>query len=268
MIREQGVAWNTRVIRMIQGAIQRCASDSQPVIQIFHTAAGPCRPPQFGPWAVFPASFNPPTEAHAAILERAMDEANLHSALLLLDIHHADKPRRDAVMLDRALMMMVRFSGDPRLELGICSHGRFLEKTEAIRRFLGADTPWLFLVGADTLERIQDPRFYNDPERELSRLFAQARFLVFTRGEMPAAVRANMAIWRDRGARIETLDLPLWAQPLSSSMIRDRRSLGQPLGHGVDSAIARFIEETGLYLAATSPDSPYENRKRWLQRVS
>ena len=256
--------WDPRALREIRRSILRCSSEARPNIQVFQLAANPAGAPPEAEWAVLPSSFNPPTEAHAAMLRWGLDYGGFHRGMLLLDIHHADKGFQDAALEDRGLMLRLRFASEPRLTLGVCSHGRFLDKTAALESFLGRERRWSFLVGMDTVARVLDPRFYIEPERELELLFQRAGFVVFPREGVPPETHGGVERWRARGAQVRFVELPQPVRSISSSAIRDRRARGLPLLPDVSPAVAAFIEETGLYLPDTSRTTRYGERKRWL----
>jgi nicotinamide-nucleotide adenylyltransferase len=195
-----------------------------------------------------------------------LDSGGFRAALLLLDLQHADKPPEDAALPDRGLMMWRAFSSEARIALGLCSHGRFVDKAEALRFLLGKDGSWCFLVGMDAMARILDPRFYEDPERDIRALFHQNGFVVFRRGGRWETVRRQMERWRKEGARIREAELPETVRGVSSSQLRRRRARGLPLGPGVSPAVSRFIVRTGLYSTDPRRVSRYEKRKgRWMQ---
>jgi nicotinic acid mononucleotide adenylyltransferase len=228
-------------------ALEACRLSVHPTIRIL-SAGFAAAPGGAGPCAVLAASFNPPTEAHEAMVSWALGEAGFSHLLLLLDARHADKAMEDAVLEDRCLMMQLRFAGFSAVSLGVCSHGRFRDKAYALKgRFPGWE-PWTFLMGKDALGRLLDPRFYDDPEGELRDLFAQARFVVFDRPGHPDGAEAVTGPSQAMRASVSWAKLPQAVTGVSSSEVRRRRREGLPLAPLVAPAVEQFIAQTGLYL--------------------
>jgi nicotinic acid mononucleotide adenylyltransferase len=257
--------WDPEALWKAHLAISRCARQAVPGIQILmdegkHAFAE-------NGWGVFASSFNPPTLAHEAILKRALASSELKACLLLLDVFHADKPIEDALLEDRVLMMGIAFSEDPRVALGISSHGRFLDKLRALRGLDLSRDAWTFLVGLDTFARILDPRFYQEPARELTALFEEARFVVFPRPSVWTETESRLHEWVRRGASIRQMTLPADIQRISSTFVRKERALGRPLDRWIHPDVEAFIEETGLYLPTPSRPPLYDARKRVLERL-
>ncbi len=259
-------AWHPRGLWEIHQVIRRCRGSKRPNIQIFWGRPPGRSAPPAERWAVFPSSFNPPTLAHAEILRWALKEGEFDRALLLLDIHHADKETQDGLLEDRALMKKIAFSREPGLSLGVCSHGRFLDKLEALDGLLPGASTWTFLIGADTFTRILDPRFYEEPRGDLGTLFSRAIFIVFQRGG-GAGLRAGIRNWTQRGARILEVALSEEVQAIASTRIRQCRAQGHSLTREVAPEVMAFMQETGLYLP--SPPNPplYKARRHILERL-
>ncbi|GEM_PF-287011 len=147
--------------------LRRCRRTTRPHVHVW-------RGPKGDLGAVYPGSFDPWTLAHEAIL-RAAKRRVTGPVLVLLDLDTIDKPAHVAPLADRLAILALHFADDPRVAIGVSTHGRFLEKARA----LGSAT---FIVGHDTHERALAPRYYEDPERDLAELQRRARFLVAPRG--------------------------------------------------------------------------------------
>ena len=175
---ENPMTWDPAALWKIHEAMQAC-SGSTPVIVPFYRGRSLTR---FSgkKWAVFCSSFNPPTNAHEALVRWAVDVGGFEKVLLLLDVRHAEKPQEDAVSEDRALMMIGAFGRDPNVMLGFSSHGRYLDKLTALDGLLPKpECKRVFLIGEDNVSRLLDPVFYSDPEAELQAVFDKAAFVVF-----------------------------------------------------------------------------------------
>lgn len=202
-----------------------------------------------------PGSFNPPTLAHRYMVDWALEKGGFQGVVLILDLRHADKPLGDAHILDRYLMAKLGFNLQHRVLIGLCSHGLFLDKARALWRIFPSSTSWSFLVGEDTLARILDPRFYQNPCEELQVLFSEVSFVVF---ERPGFSLQGFP-WQ-----FPYVASPRRVQGVSSSSVRTKRRLNLPWKEFLCPEVAGFIERTGLYLPGPSP---YEARRRELDAV-
>lgn len=167
--------------------LKRCRRTSKPRVHVWRE---PKR--RFG--AVYPGSFDPWTLAHEAILRSAKRRVK-GPVLVLLDLDTIDKPSHAAPLAERLAILALHFADDPRVSIGVSTHGRFLEKARALGR-------GRFIVGEDTHERVLAPRYYEDPERDLAELHRRARFLVAPRGGKKCG---DLALSRVDQARSATL---------------------------------------------------------------
>jgi cytidylyltransferase-like protein len=123
--------------------------------------------------AIFPGAFNPLHDGHRAMIRLAAERLGV-PVEFELSIHNVDKPPLDYLeMADRA----AQFSEDQTLWLTRAP--TFDEKS---RLFSDAT----FVVGADTIARIADRKYYEDDERAMlsaiERIASRGcRFLVFGR---------------------------------------------------------------------------------------
>jgi hypothetical protein len=120
-----------------------------------------------------PGAFNPLHDGHRRMMQIA-EEMLGQPAVTELSILNVDKPPLDYMEIERRLG---QFPAERPVVLSRAA--TFDEKS---RLFAGAT----FVVGADTLRRIADPRYYgNDPsacQRAIERIVGQGcRFLVFGR---------------------------------------------------------------------------------------
>lgn len=238
-------------------ASKRCLRAGTPHIELLEAQQASMG--QHSPWAVLPSSFNPPTLAHREMVRWAKKSGGFDGALLLLDLRHADKPMEYAHLVDRILMVRLAFQDQGEVLVGIASHGLFLEKAQPLEMLFPENASWSFLIGEDTLARILDHRFYKDPESELRRLFCFASFVVFQRPGWENA--SSICPFRDR---MRMAYLPKRVQHISSSSVRNNRSLGLPWKHLVCPKVADFINRTGLYLPEPTP---YASRREALERL-
>jgi nicotinic acid mononucleotide adenylyltransferase/nicotinamide mononucleotide (NMN) deamidase PncC len=124
------------------------------------------------PFAVFPGAFNPRHSGHEEMVAIAARRLNLPVAYEL-SIANVDKPPLDYTELHKRTSA---FRDEPLL---LTRAPTFAKKSEL---FPGAT----FLVGADTIVRIADPKYYGGDQRATDRAIATiasrgCRFLVFGR---------------------------------------------------------------------------------------
>lgn len=125
------------------------------------------------PRALLPGAFNPLHEGHQTMARLASQILDVNVAFEI-SILNVDKPPLDFIEIDRRTR---QFAGDQTLWLSRAS--LFTQKAEI---FPGAT----FVVGADTIARIGDPRYYAGQEAVMDAALAQiasagCSFLVFGR---------------------------------------------------------------------------------------
>ncbi len=174
--------------------------------------------------ALLSGSFDPLTVAHAALAERAADRVD--AVVLVYAVDTLPKEGRAAPPLlpvEVRLDVVDRYCApDSRRFLGLCSHGLLADQAEAAaERFPGAEL-WL-IVGSDKVVQLFDPRWYEDRDAALDRLFARAGLLYADRAGSEGVVgrlleRRENRRWRDRVAR---LDVRSSLAGVSSRMVRE-----------------------------------------------
>lgn len=128
--------------------------------------------------AIFPGSFNPIHQGHLTMLDMA--ESRLGSRVALeISVQNVDKPSLDYIELEDRLGRIGQ--SRPGQAVWLTQTPFFEEKSELFR---GAT----FVVGADTLRRFAELRFYHESTHRLHDVlriigFHQCRFLVFARKE-------------------------------------------------------------------------------------
>jgi nicotinic acid mononucleotide adenylyltransferase len=199
---------------------------------------------------VFPASFNPPTAAHEALVREARNAVSFDECLLLLDLQAIDKEVFGAPLEARLLMLLALFKADPACSVGICNRGLFMEKVEALYQVYPQDTAIHFIVGHDTIDRVLDCKYYSDRDQALRSLFSQARFLVANRGANDEqALRALFAREENRlfAAQVVPLTLPPVVACVSSSAVRQQLAQGQSVKGLVSPMLEEYLQKQGFY---------------------
>ncbi|CAE6442599.1 unnamed protein product [Rhizoctonia solani] len=127
--------------------------------------------------SVLDSSFNPPTNAHAALASQPsqLSQSSGTRLLLLLSISNVDKvPKPGDAIPEQRLEMMVALAQKlgQDVAVGAVNEPTFVGKSEILREHC-SDTgkPELtFLMGWDTIVRFFAPRYYPSPSQMLSKL--------------------------------------------------------------------------------------------------
>ena len=188
--------------------------------------------PGFG---ILGGTFNPVHRGHLLLAEGALRGLKLDRVLWV----PAHLPPHKAVAchvsaFDRARMVELAIQGHPgfalsRVELERPPPSYTVDTVDLLRsRFHKAE--WWLLLGSDTAREIPGWR----SARRLRRL---VRFAAIPRPDDPAGLSVPPFV---QLLRVQTL-------PISSSSVRQRVRLGWEIHSCVPAAVARYIEEKGLY---------------------
>jgi nicotinic acid mononucleotide adenylyltransferase len=205
--------------------------------------------PLAGRAVVLPSSFNPPTAAHFALLERAAATVGADTVVALLGTRNADKPLAGAPLHHRAGMLLAVARENAHLAVVATNAALLADQSAALQRAY-PEASFDFVVGHDTLVRLFEPRYYEEGEMEaaLERFFRSHRLLAAERGpggrEAIEQVLAGPARhWREH---ILTLELPAWTAAVSSTEIRFRAASGlRP--RAAPAEVVRYIARHRLY---------------------
>lgn len=190
------------------------------------------------------ASFNPLTVAHVWLIQEASRIFSPGEVLLLLARANVDKTVT-GFPLERRLSLLARFAETrPTFSVAACSHGRFVDKAEAIRPHYPAGTRLAFIVGFDTLVRLFDPKYYADRDASLSALFGASEFIAANRApDPPEAVTAFLA--RPDvvpfAHRIRVIQLPPEIAAISATGVRTRLARGESISDLVPPEIQSLM---------------------------
>jgi nicotinic acid mononucleotide adenylyltransferase len=185
------------------------------------------------------------TTAHAGFIEEATRLLPPRETLLLLATANVDKAV-SGLPLETRLELLLRYANPrPDVSIGVIAHGRFADKVEAIRAAYPDATRVVFLLGFDTLIRLFDPKYYDDPETSLARLFRWSECVVGNRGpDDPSAlgaflIRPDVAPFAHR---IHLIRLPGHLAAVSATDVRARLVKGEPIAGLVPSEITAPLE--------------------------
>ncbi|MCZ6690882.1 MAG: NUDIX domain-containing protein [Planctomycetota bacterium] len=207
-------------------------------------------PSSRGPHAFFPGSFDPPTRAHLQIARTAIRKERWRSLVIAFDIDNVDKTGHALSLADRIALCVVAFRKEARVGFAVFSHGRFLEKIEAIRRKSGFSGDRIsFVVGEDTMQRLLDPRFYKDPHGEIEKLVDAATFFVFPR----TSPRQNDLGQTGLRPAVVALPLPPEMRSISSTDARGALRAGEAPIDAVPAEVVYCSREMGLYSRSRPP---------------
>ena len=192
---------------------------------------------------VLGSAFNPPHLGHLALAQEALWQLGLDEVVLVPTgeaphrrIH--DDPGREL----RLVMTRLAAADDPRFTVSTLEVERegpsYTYETLELLAREKAEPELVFVMGADAAVGFES---WREPRRviELARLAVARRS-----GVSDADVGAVM---RGLGAegRATMLEMPQFG--VSSSAVRERAAAGRPLRYLVPEAVARFIEEKGIY---------------------
>jgi nicotinamide-nucleotide adenylyltransferase len=176
------------------------------------------------------ASFNPLTVAHVWLIQVASRSLPCDEILLVLARTNVDKAVA-GFPLERRLGLLARFAESrPACSVAACSHGRFVDKADAIRPHYPAGTRLVFLVGFDTLIRLFDPKYYADRDASLSALFGVSEFIVANRAPDPSEAVTAFLARPDvvpYAHRIRVIQLPPDVAAISATAVRARLARGE-----------------------------------------
>lgn len=178
---------------------------------------------------VFPGSFNPPTNAHLALLQQARKFALRQSGhwqiYAALSKYSVDKEAVERMTLLDRVALLGRVLKDQGTSTGILllNKGLYVEQARGIRAAFPQVRRLFFLVGFDKIVQILDPRYYTERDAALRELFSLAQLLVAPReayGERELAeLLARPENW-PFASSIHALPLAERYRHISSSQIR------------------------------------------------
>jgi nicotinate-nucleotide adenylyltransferase len=240
--------------------IEQLEAAAEPRIQLVKTADAPAQ--RLG---VFASSFNPTTVAHDALINAAREQFSLDQILALATVQNADKSSYDCPLEDRVSMMREAFCGSETVSIGLCSRAFFVDMIDAIDELYSAAPDLHFILGFDTFERVIDPagryleryhRSFPDSGRALQYLLNRASVVVAGRGssgrrqfdDVVSSLPARLSVDRRLVCEsVQYLETPAELAERSASEVRALVRNGQSIEGLVPPAVARYIEEKGLY---------------------
>ncbi len=195
--------------------------------------------------AVLSGTFNPPTRAHLALAERALEELAVAEVLFVLPEIPPHKRQLEASLEDRATMLVLAIGGHAKFSAAVATDGLFADIYEAVAPHYPAATRVFFLTGRDAAERILLHWPYPDPQKALAKMFGRFEFAVAERhGRFRTPVNSVAAQY---GPRIHSLSMPSGYEAVSASLARQRVARGERIDDLVPQEVSSYIAEHSLY---------------------
>jgi nicotinamide-nucleotide adenylyltransferase len=221
--------------RGLGAAIDRAGRPGRPRLEILGTS-----PPAVGSVGLVPGSFDPMTVAHAALAAALGTDLTLlvwSPATLPKEAGPGGDPSPPLLEPEDVLASLLAWCGPrPWARVTVCSHGLLADQVEAA----AASFPRSRLVlgvGSDKVLQLLDPRWYEDRDAVLERLFDRA--------EVVAAARAGQTMEVVREARwsdsIRTVRLPAGLEAISSRAVREAVRRREDVSAAVPPEILPFV---------------------------
>jgi hypothetical protein len=157
---------------------------------------------------VYPGSFNPPTIAHLAIAEAAVDQCRLDRIELVISRDALGKHPDDLLPVDERSSRLGRLAVErPWLAIAVTERRLIVD--------IAADYD-LVVVGADKWAQVVDPAWYGDSTDERDAVLARLPHVAVA-PRPPAALP-------EPGPRLTVLDIDDALHEVSSTAVRDGRA--------------------------------------------
>src|SRR3984893_16582596 len=233
--------------RRVQRLLDELDPQGKPQVRLV-----PGSPAPQGNIIVFPGSFNPPTNAHLAMLRQARQFGRLHGGMRvyaamskrITDKETVERP----LLVDRILLLDTVLHNHVR-NTGILlfNRGLYVEQAEAIRSQYPDVRQLYFLLGFDKIVQVFDARYYENRDNALRELFALAEILVAPRAGAGAAELTALLGQPENApfaGNVHSLPLDTTFRDISSSRIRQSVAAHE---QDVPPEVRRFIHKTGAY---------------------
>lgn len=200
---------------------------------------------------ILSGSFDPLTNAHAALAQAALAGGGVEAVYFALSRHTVDKETRQRPTdVDRALAVRLWLRDCARHGLILFNRGLYADQALAARAaFPGAAIR--FVVGHDKAAQIFDSRYYTDRDATLRILFGAAELLVAPRAaDDEHALAALLDQPQNRPFRPYASSLPFdpsYAAD-SSTAVRAAYRAGHAVAHLVPPEAAAFMRELAPYV--------------------
>ncbi len=233
--------------RRVQHLLDELDPQAKPQVRLV-----PGSPTPQGGIIVFPGSFNPPTNAHLAMLNQAAQFGRAHGEMRVYAAMSKRTTGKEMVerplLVDRILLLdTVLHKHTPHTGILLFNRGLYVEQAEAIRWQYPEVRHLFFLLGFDKIVQIFDARYYENRDRALRELFALAEILVAPRSGAGATELTVLLAQPENApfaSHVHLLPLDTTFRDISSSSIRQNVADHE---QDVPPEVLRFIRETGAY---------------------
>ena len=180
--------------------------------------------------ALLPGAFNPPTRAHLAMAESALNVVD--EVVFLLPRAFPHKEYSGACFETRVEWLRAALASNPRFSLASSDRGLFIDLAREARIHYGAGVELFVLCGRDAAERIVNWDYGGGDSIE--KQLEVYQLLVASRG---GHYRAPRQIRN----RVRSIGLPPGLEQISSSEVRRRIDAGEKWRHLVPDQVALLI---------------------------
>ncbi len=173
-------------------------------------------------------AFDPPTNAHIAIARAASRTEETAAALGMTKVL-LDRPDESLLAIPQRVALVANIAEQEGFGFLLANRGTYLEVSHALVAD-GMDPT--FVLGADKLEQLADPKFYTDGDEGVAATFAELRLLVVP--------RSGKAIDRDDVRILDPAEAFAGARSgeVSGTEVRHRLRVGEPIDALVPAAVA------------------------------
>ena len=234
-------------LKRIQALLDQLNPDTEPQALLV-----PGSPAPQATIIVFPGSFNPPTNAHIALLQQARvfahsyEPAYLYAAISkrTVDKETVERP----TWLDRIdLLNTVLHTYLHNTGIILFNRGLYVEQGQALRASFPSIQRIFFLLGFDKVVQIFDPHYYKDRDMSLVALFNLAELLVAPRGD-DGEQELQTLLHRPENEHfahyVHPLPFDAKYRHMSSTLIRQGNAASL---YDVPVEVQQFIHETHAY---------------------
>jgi nicotinate-nucleotide adenylyltransferase len=203
-----------------------------------------------GPYrlGVYGGAFDPPHNAHRAVIEACRTQFGLDRVRVLPTGNHAFKgelfhaPAEVRLALCRLAFFDLPFVDVDDHELQVAATSYTVDTLRALRTELGPDVELYFLLGSDNVPDL--PRW-----REHHAALALAQFVIVPRAGVPidAQALAGLDLTQQERAGLLAHVAQVVPSPLSSTELRARLRAGADVSDALPPAVRREIARRGLY---------------------
>ncbi len=183
-----------------------------------------------GRLGILAGSFNPPTHAHAGLIEAAA--GHIDEVLCVVPRVFPHKLYHGATLDDRVQMLNALEPPVP-YSIAVADRGLFIDIARECREAYGPDTDLVFVCGRDAAERMVEWD-YGEPGA-IVKMLEEFRLLV-------AARKGQYEAPHQLAHRITSLDVPNSFDEVSATEVRERIRKGEQWEHLVPEAIRGMVE--------------------------